>query len=61
VRGVPSVYVLGDAAHARHPETGEIYPPTAQMFFQHTQGFLVLHDLGNLCGIASDELLFTAP
>jgi NADH dehydrogenase FAD-containing subunit len=31
---VPSVYVLGDAAHARHPETGEVYPPTAQVAYR---------------------------
>jgi NADH dehydrogenase len=29
-----SVYVLGDAAHARHPVTGEIYPPTAQVAYR---------------------------
>lgn len=30
----PNVYVLGDAAHARHPQTGEIYPPTAQVAYR---------------------------
>jgi NADH dehydrogenase len=34
VPGMPNVYVLGDAAHARHPETGEIYPPTAQVAYR---------------------------
>jgi NADH dehydrogenase len=29
-----SVYVIGDAAHARHPETGEVYPPTAQVAYR---------------------------
>jgi NADH dehydrogenase len=31
---MPNVYVLGDAAHARHPETGEVYPPTAQVAYR---------------------------
>ena len=26
IPGWPDVYVLGDAAHARHPESGEVYP-----------------------------------
>ena len=26
-----NVYVLGDTAHARHPSTREVYPPTAQV------------------------------
>ncbi len=30
----PNVYVLGDAAHARHPQTGEVYPPTAQVAYR---------------------------
>jgi NADH dehydrogenase len=34
VPGWPGVYVLGDAAHARHPETGEVYPPTAQVAYR---------------------------
>ncbi|MGB9870215.1 MAG: NAD(P)/FAD-dependent oxidoreductase [Anaerolineae bacterium] len=34
VPGRPDVYVLGDAAHARHPETGEVYPPTAQVAYR---------------------------
>jgi NADH dehydrogenase len=34
VPGRPNVYALGDAAHARHPETGEIYPPTAQVAYR---------------------------
>jgi NADH dehydrogenase len=34
VPGMPNVYVLGDAAHARHPETGEVYPPTAQVAYR---------------------------
>lgn len=34
VPGAPNVYVLGDAAHARHPETDEIYPPTAQVAYR---------------------------
>jgi len=34
VPGRPNVYVLGDAAHARHPETREIYPPTAQVAYR---------------------------
>jgi NADH dehydrogenase len=31
VPNLPNVYVLGDAAHAVHPQTGEVYPPTAQV------------------------------
>jgi NADH dehydrogenase len=34
VPGMPNVYVLGDSAHARHPETREIYPPTAQVAYR---------------------------
>jgi NADH dehydrogenase len=34
VPGMPNVYVLGDAAHARHPATDEIYPPTAQVAYR---------------------------
>jgi NADH dehydrogenase len=34
VPGVPNVYVLGDAAHARHPDTGEVHPPTAQVAYR---------------------------
>jgi NADH dehydrogenase len=34
VPGTPNVYVLGDSAHARHPETSEIYPPTAQVAYR---------------------------
>ncbi len=34
VPGVPGVYVMGDAAHARHPETQEVYPPTAQVAYR---------------------------
>lgn len=34
VPGMPHVYVLGDAAHARHPQTGEVYPPTAQVAYR---------------------------
>jgi NADH dehydrogenase len=34
VPGWPSVYVMGDAAHARHPETAEVYPPTAQVAYR---------------------------
>ncbi len=30
----PNVYVLGDAAHTRHPQTGEVYPPTAQVAYR---------------------------
>jgi len=30
----PNVYVIGDAAHARHPETRAIYPPTAQVAYR---------------------------
>jgi NADH dehydrogenase len=37
VPGIPNVYVLGDAAHARHPETGEIYPPTAQVAYRQAK------------------------
>jgi NADH dehydrogenase len=33
-RGRPEVYVLGDAAHAEQPETGEVYPPTAQVAYR---------------------------
>jgi len=34
---MPSVYVLGDAAHTRHPETGEVYPPTAQVAYRQAR------------------------
>jgi NADH dehydrogenase len=34
VPGRPDVYVLGDAAHANHPETREVYPPTAQVAYR---------------------------
>jgi NADH dehydrogenase len=34
VPGRQNVYVLGDAAHARHPETDEVYPPTAQVAYR---------------------------
>ncbi|MCP4540525.1 MAG: NAD(P)/FAD-dependent oxidoreductase [Chloroflexi bacterium] len=34
VSELPNVYVLGDAAHARHPETDEVYPPTAQVAYR---------------------------
>jgi NADH dehydrogenase len=34
VPGHPEVYVLGDAAHAEHPRTGEVYPPTAQVAYR---------------------------
>jgi NADH dehydrogenase len=34
VPGKPNVYVLGDAAHARNPRTGEVYPPTAQVAYR---------------------------
>ena len=33
----PDVYVLGDAAHARHPETDEVYPPTAQVAYRQAR------------------------
>jgi len=32
--GMPNVYVLGDAAHARHPQTDQVYPPTAQVAYR---------------------------
>ncbi len=31
---MPNVYVLGDAAHARHPKTDKVYPPTAQVAYR---------------------------
>jgi NADH dehydrogenase len=31
---MPNVYVLGDAAHAEHPQTGKVYPPTAQVAYR---------------------------
>ena len=34
VRDHPELYVLGDAAHATHPQTDEIYPPTAQVAYR---------------------------
>jgi len=37
VPGMPSVYVLGDAAHAHHPETQEVYPPTAQVAYRQAR------------------------
>jgi NADH dehydrogenase len=33
----PNVYVLGDAAHAIHPQTGEVYPPTAQVAYRQAR------------------------
>jgi len=37
VPGMPNVYVLGDAAHARHPDTSEVYPPTAQVAYRQVR------------------------
>ncbi|MFQ6101687.1 MAG: NAD(P)/FAD-dependent oxidoreductase [Anaerolineae bacterium] len=37
VPGHPDVYVLGDAAHAVHPQTGEVYPPTAQVAYRQAR------------------------
>ncbi|MEE8390980.1 MAG: NAD(P)/FAD-dependent oxidoreductase [Anaerolineae bacterium] len=37
VPGSSNVYVLGDAAHARHPETSEVYPPTAQVAYRQAR------------------------
>lgn len=37
VPGRPEVYVLGDAAHAHHPETREVYPPTAQVAYRQAR------------------------
>ncbi|MGD9098853.1 MAG: NAD(P)/FAD-dependent oxidoreductase [Anaerolineae bacterium] len=37
VPGRPNVYVLGDAAHARHPETDKVYPPTAQVAYRQAR------------------------
>jgi NADH dehydrogenase len=37
VPGMPGVYVLGDAAHAHHPETQEVYPPTAQVAYRQAR------------------------
>lgn len=37
VPGRPNVYVLGDAAHARHPQTDEVYPPTAQVAYRQAR------------------------
>jgi len=34
VPGHPNIYVLGDAAHAAHPRTGDVYPPTAQVAYR---------------------------
>jgi len=34
VPGQPGVYVMGDAAHVQHPESGEVYPPTAQVAYR---------------------------
>ena len=33
----PNVYVLGDAARAEHPQTGEVYPPTAQVAYRQAK------------------------
>lgn len=33
----PNVYVLGDAAHARHPQTDKVYPPTAQVAYRQAR------------------------
>jgi NADH dehydrogenase len=37
IPGYPNVYVLGDTAHSRHPETGEVYPPTAQVAYRQAR------------------------
>lgn len=34
VPGRSGVYAMGDAAHAEHPETGEVYAPTAQVAYR---------------------------
>lgn len=36
VPGRPGVYAMGDAAHAVHPESGEVYAPTAQVAYRQT-------------------------
>lgn len=40
---MPNVYVIGDAAHAHHPKTREIYPPTAQVAYR--QAPVVAHNI----------------
>jgi NADH dehydrogenase len=37
IKDYPNIYVLGDAAHARHPATMEIYPPTAQVAYRQAK------------------------
>ncbi|RPI55344.1 MAG: NAD(P)/FAD-dependent oxidoreductase, partial [Chloroflexi bacterium] len=34
VPGLPGVYIMGDAAHARNPKTRDVYPPTAQVAYR---------------------------
>jgi NADH dehydrogenase len=34
VPSYPNVYAVGDAAHAQHPQTDEVYPPTAQVAYR---------------------------
>ncbi|MGD2143697.1 MAG: NAD(P)/FAD-dependent oxidoreductase [Anaerolineae bacterium] len=56
--GMPNVYALGDAAHARHPETREIYPPTAQVAYR--QGPVAAHNIAaDIKGSAHIDFDFT--
>jgi NADH dehydrogenase len=58
VPGTPSVYVLGDAAHAHHPRTREIYPPTAQVAYR--QAPVVAHNVAaDLEGTEREDFDFT--
>ncbi|MGD8244538.1 MAG: hypothetical protein PVG25_11005 [Anaerolineae bacterium] len=53
-----NVYVIGDAAHARHPKTHEVYPPTAQVAYR--QAPLVAHNIAaDVSGGQRKEFDFT--
>jgi NADH dehydrogenase len=58
VPGMPNVYVLGDSAHARHPETHEVYPPTAQVAYRQAP-VAAANIAANLQGDSQREFDFT--
>ena len=58
VPGTPNVYVLGDAAHAPHPETGEVNPPTAQVACRQAR-VAAANIAANLQGSSHQPFAFT--
>jgi NADH dehydrogenase len=54
----PEVYVLGDAAHAVHPQTGEVYPPTAQVAYRQAP-IAATNIAADLTGGSGGEFDFT--